>query len=297
MLIIDDVLAELDVLAVDSTVLADFASSTSAASINLAAKRRVVVDDWLRGGLEQAGFSPERHLVRRAPDHVWGYTGGAYTDLTDALSDRTVDDVDLSTVVVSAAVDALYIRSRQPFRGVWCGLFDSVNGTPAVSSSWTYWDGGRWAGFNSLVDDTAVPSSTAFSGGGRVSWQLPTNWQKRPLSTEETWGFWARLQLSAPPSAGTDLTHVLPIRASRLTMPCVYQVLALLYSESWGAQRGEWREKATEYRVQAGEAMTRALAQVADEFTTDEDEEALTATMPGSVAATRGPSPFTWERG
>lgn len=295
MLIIDDLLTELDVLAVDSTVLTSFGATEGAASVNLAAKRRLVVDDWLRGALERAGLPAERHTVRRAPDFAFGYTAGVYTDLTAALADRTLDDVDMSTVIASAVGDALYIRSRQPFRALWLTLFDAVNTTSACVSSPTYWDGGRWAAFSSLVDNTAIPSSTTLSGGGRISWQLPTNWQKRPLSTEEDWGFWMRFQLSKVVSAGTTVTHALPIRTSRLTQPCVLRVLSVLYSESWGAQRGEWREKAYAYARQADDTLSWALSQVADEFVlTDEDE--APPTDPSSSLQYRQ-SLFTMERG
>ena len=295
MLSIDDILTELDVLAVDSTAVTGFAASSAEGSANLSAKRRIVVDEWLRFALEQNNYQPERHLLRGAPELVYGFTGGAYTDLTDKVGASTLDAVDLASVIVTPASDALFVRAQQPFRALWLSLFDHVNvGTTCVCTP-QYWNGGAWAGFSSVVDATAINSGVSLSGGGRIGWSLPTNWSRRPLGSHPDWGFWLKLAWTAAPTASTDVTQVLPVRRSRLTPACVYRVLAMLYAESWGAQRGEWKDKATQYSDMADNAITDVIANIQDEFVVAGTDEAVTPAMMSSVAT--DPPLTTWERG
>jgi hypothetical protein len=294
MLNIDDLLTELDVLAVDSTVLTGFAETAEAGSTNLAAKRRIVVDEWLRGALEANHYQPERHLVRRAPDQVYGFTGGVYTDLTDHAGDSTADDINLATVIVSPATDALFVRASQPFRSLWLTMIGTVNVGSICVASPQYWNGGAWTAFDNLVDETRV-NTVSLTKGGRLSWQLPTDWNRRPLATDTEWGFWLKLAWSAAPTASTVVSQVLPVRRSRLTPACVYRVLALLYSESWGVQRGEWKEKAVRYYEMADESIAGAIDKIQDEFVLAATDEAVTATMQSSV--TVDPSLFILERG
>lgn len=290
MLNVQDVLSELDILAYDSEVLTTFGATTSAVSANLDNKRRVAVDDWLYNGLIRRGYSPEKHSVRFAPDQVWGYTGGTYTDLTDAAKDNTASDINPNTVLASAGTDALYVGMSQPFAGLWVTILDTPNINTLTGLQAAYWNGGQWSNVNSLVDGTSAVSSLALSGGGRVSWQMPTTWQPRPLNGED-WRFWVKLTTTRQPSAATRLTHLLPIRRSRLTAPAAIKALSLLYAESWGVQNGQWREKSDEYAKMADlmlEAATRDLM----EFMTEPEQAVVPTTAPAP-----DPSLFTLERG
>lgn len=298
MLAIDDLLSDLDVLAVDSTALTAFSVSPTEALINLAAKRRLAVDTWLRGRLEEMGMPPSRHRVRRVPDQVLAYRGGAYVDFTEAASDTTETGLALGSIIASTTQDALYVRSLEPFKAVWVGMLGTVNAAAGCVSSWTYWNGGQWAGFNSLVDATRITGSVAFSGGGRVSWQMPGDWERRPVGTADpVWGYWARCQTATVPTSAAAITHLLTVRPSRFTVPCALQTLALIYGESWGAQSGEWREKAEAYAGMAGEALSRAVTAAIGEFVDDDEAEAVTPTMVNSVSAMYDPRLFTLDRG
>lgn len=295
MLRVDDIVAELDVRALDVAPFDPMRVFGDEALAAVADKRRLAVQDFIQPALEGHGYNVARHMTRRAPEVAWGYTASAYTTETTTLSDKTVDDLDLNAVLVTPGTDALYLASTKPFRGVWLGMLDSVNTTASVSSM-TYWDGGRWAGFESYDDQTIVTAGKALSGGGLVQWLLPGNWSPRPVpSTATTWLFWVRLQTSARPSAATTLTQALPIRRSRLTLPAAYQTLALLYDEAWGASRGDWKEKAAIYFKRADDALQLVIGLMADEFDTDESGAVTTEDAAGATADPQNDT--TWSRG
>lgn len=286
----EDLLSQLDVLAVDSLALDDFGAN--GASI-LTDKRRLAVE-WLQRGLERDGLSPSKHMTRHVPKAAFQHTGGSYTDRTAVLSD-TSQTLDLSAVFATPGNDSLFIAHEQPFNGLYAGMLDAVNAlnTTAINSV-TYWNGGQWAGVNSLSDGTSVSAvSGAWSGGGRISWQLPTDMQKRPLSTQTQYLYWVRLRVSRAPTAGTNLIQLLPIRRSRLTLPAAYHALALLYDDGDPRHRGEWQEKVDRYHRKAGEMLMDALRYVRDEFDIDEgqavsDDEINSVSLQQSWTVERG---------
>lgn len=291
MLNVADVLDELDILALDSEVLTTFGNSPAIVRANLEEKRRVAVEDWLYNGLVKRGMSPEKHSIRFAPDSVLAVTGGVYSDRTAAAGDNTNDTLTLATLLPSAPTDVLYIGASQPMTGLWATMVDSLNINTLTGLQAAYWNGGAWASFNSLVDGTTHTTSIAFSGGGRVSWKMPLAWQPRPLNSQTSWRFWLRLTTSQPVSAATTLTHLLPIRRSRLTNPAALKTLALLYSESWGVQNGQWREKAEEYTKLADQALESATQSLVEFQTTEEQAVVVADVTPPD------PSLLTWERG
>lgn len=291
MLNVADVLDELDILALDSEVLTTFGNSPAIVQANLENKRQVAVNDWLYNGLVKRGMSPERHSIRFAPDSALAYTGGQFQDVTTAASDNTATTLELATLLPSAPSDVLYIGATQPMTGLWVTMVDSLNINSLTILSASYWNGGAWTSFNSLVDGTTHTSSIAFSGGGRISWRTPLGWQPRPLNGQTTWYYWMRLATNQPVSAATTVAHLLPLRKSRLTNPAALKTLALLYSESWGVQNGQWREKAEEYTKLADAALETATQSLV-EFTVTEEQAVVPAEVPRP-----DPSLTIWERG
>lgn len=272
MLNVNDILTDLDVIALDATVLSAFGPNTPAMTASLADKRSVVVNQWLRAELLKAGFAPDRHSIRIAPDSGLRYTAGSYVDITDAIGSESLDDLDLTAALATPGTDYLYLRSPQPVRGLSVVMQESVNVNTLTYSSVSYWNGGKWTAFNSFVDGTRAVSSLTLSGGGLMQWALPTDWARRSFNDETEWGHWMRLTTSQALSATVKASQLLPMKPSVLTLPGALKTLSLVYGESWGAQQGEWREKAQEYRTMADKALASALTGVAEEFVTDGEE-------------------------
>lgn len=291
MLNVADVLDELDILALDSEVLTTFGSSPAIVRANLEEKRRVSVEDWLYNGLVKRGMSPEAHSIRFAPASALAVTGGTFTDVTAAAGDNSPTTLVMGNILAGAPTDKLYVASPQPMTGLWVTMVDSLNINTLTVLSAQYWNGGAWSSFNSLVDGTTQTSSIALSGGGRVSWRMPLNWQKRPLDNQTSWRYWIRLTTNQPVSLSTYVNHFLPIRRSRLTMPAALKTLALLYAESWGIQNGQWKEKSEEYGKMADAALETATQSLVEFLVTEEE-----AVIPADVLPP-DPSLTLWERG
>jgi hypothetical protein len=287
MLVPIDLVTDADVLALDIRADDDF----GATSADLSEKRRVAVMDWLSPRLEAAGYDPAQHLTRKAPSWAYAHTGSAWDDVTDALSDATADDLDLSDVWVAPAADALYIGLPVAFRGLYVSMADSVNANSAVNSL-TYWNGSKWQGVTSLADGTVVATGKAFSGGGRLTWEPPEDWAIRAVNEQA--GCWVRLQVSSSLTAGTAVGQMLPIVRSRLTNAVAHYTLGLIYREGMAGTRGNWDEKAKAFTDIAEKELALVLPLIADEFDVDEDQ-AVSAAEVDSV--TEHNKVFTWERG
>jgi hypothetical protein len=294
MLSVDDLLTDADLEALDKDVFSNFGEQAAA---GLADKRRVAVQDFVQTRLEKEGYLPIFHLSRRAPDKVYQYTGAVFTDRSAAMSDKTADDLDAADVFVTPASDAIYVGLDRPFKGLWVGMLDAVNATASILDV-EYWDGGQWKDVESLVDETQIADLKSLSGGGGLRWVMPANWRKRTGIGGETveWRYWVKVKMSATPSAGSTLTHLLPILRSRLTRPAAYHALGLLYLENWGvSSTTEWREKGEKYLKMAEDELMQILPLVKDEFDVDESQ-AIEPEEPGQVIITTR-DPFTMERG
>lgn len=288
MLSTQDLLSEADVLAFDNEVLTVFGASAAAVRTNLNGKRLIAVQDWLHGELLRAGYRPEQHTARYPSASVLHLTGSTYADITTAASDKTIDDLALPTLLASST-DRLLVSSTRPFKGLVVGMLDTVNSLTS-SAIVEYWSGGQWLAL-SLTDATQVVTGKSFSGGGRITWTIPDDWAKRPVNAESTWRYWVRLGVTVSPNAGTA-THLLPLLRSRLTTPAAHYALSLLYGESWGIQRGEWKDKAAEYQKMADRLLLSALKDL-QEFDTTGAEAVSTVEEP----AEPDPNLTTWERG
>jgi hypothetical protein len=279
-----DLLTDLDLLAIDRLCLSDF-NVTS-----LADKRRAAMD-WLAPRVEQAGYKLWQHAVRKAPDAVFGYTGYAYTDFTSAALDTTDADLALSSVVLAPATDALYVGSRDPFKGLYVGIADRVNTNSTLLdvSVWT----GKWTTVTSLIDGTQATARKSCSGGGMVTWQPPDTWTKRSVNNSLL--YWGKVTFSSSLSPAAAAGQLTPIAASRLTFPAAHYALGLLYQESYGSQRGQWLEKADKMFAAAEGGLAVALPLIADEFDVTADgvvsREEVSSVTPNTAYLT------TWERG
>lgn len=283
-----DLVTDLDVLALDARALTDFGT----ANATLTEKRRVAVSDWLKPRLEAFGYPAHRHMTRRAPDVAFRQISSVLGDVASIVSDATPDDLDLSAIFVGPAANALYLGAREPFRGLFIGMQETVNAVAAVASI-TYWNGGAWAAPSSLVDGTLIAAGKSFSGGGRISWALPDTWAPRLFGN--TVAYFARVTVSNTLTTGATVGQILPLARSRLTYPAALHTLGRLYLEGWASSRGDWQEKGDRYLLDAEKELSMVLPLVGDEFDIDVSG-AVDATEVNSVTAARG-DPFTWERG
>lgn len=283
-----DLLSDLDLLAIDQRLLDDFGSTP------LEEKRRKAIVDWVSPRVEASGLRTYQHNIRRAPDAAYVRTGGAFTDITERATNAEQDDLYVNSLLVTAATDALYIGLREPFRGLFVSMLDGVNVNTLTALQVKYWDGGQWRTPSSLVDGTIVASSIALSGGGRITWAMPSDWSARVLSTAiNSQLYWVRLQVSQAVSNSTAVAQFLPIAQSRLTHPAAEYAVGMVYMEGYGGTRGDWAEKGKWLLAKAEQDLQLALGLIRDEFDVDDDG----ATERPEVNSVTPSASVTWERG
>ena len=253
-----DLVTDQDLVDYESTILTQFGQST------WLAKRTKALEDWLFPRLRAAGFTPHLFRTRFDASAVLGYTGAVYTDLTAGSQDATTDDVNLAGVFATPANDRLYIGSSEPFRGVYLDLLDAVSSAAGVLSV-AYW-AGAWKSL-AASDGTIIASGKTCSGGGAVTWTLPSDWAMRGVNSTDD-AYWVRLSLSATPT-GAAARQVAVIRASVLRAPVAFRTLELIMREAGTRGDGPWEAKADSYAEQAGLAFERALPLLGGEFDTD----------------------------
>jgi hypothetical protein len=256
-LIAGDIVTDLDLLALDSGVMSDF----GATSQKLVEKRRVAVTDWIKPRLEAAGKFPDRHSIRRAPDVGWSQVAGAWLEQREAFGSGVERPI---SSLLLAPTDYLYVGSRDPFRGLYIGMTDSVNAN-STALQVAYWNG-QWTPFNatnSLVDGTRL-NQTSFARGGRVLWSLPEDWFERDVHGGSM-AYVVRLSVnSVPLSPATAVGHLLPLSRSRLTAPAANYALHLVYREAI-TDRNKYETKAKWFLDAAVTGLDTALLFVDDE--------------------------------
>lgn len=137
------------------------------------------------------------------------------TDYSEAAQDNDANtDVVLSSLDTLANGDALWVGSHVPFRGLSVDV-DATNGTASVLSG-TYWNGSALTNI-SLSDGTANAGAT-FGQDGAITWTVPTDWVKAPLTTLGSPGaavpasgnalYWVRLVVSAALDSSTTLNSL-----------------------------------------------------------------------------------------
>ena len=282
-MILDDIVTPLDALQNDVRADEDFGDALT----GLPDKLRLALEEFLEPRLLKHGYKPHTHRTRRPPTKAFSFTGGVWADQTANAADGA-DTLDLNAVLVAAGTDALYVGLDRPYRGLFLGMTDTVNGT-GVAASLTYWNG-QWATLGSSLTNATDVDGTPFARAGRLLWPTPGDWLPRAVNASNPL-YWVRLQVNSRPSA--CLIHqLLPITRSRLTQPVALHALALLYREGVGSNRGNWQEKADAFAKAASEQLQLVLDLVADEFDVDEDG-ATETTEVNSIAR----EPWTWERG
>lgn len=278
----NDLLTDEDLLAYERTILTQFGV------YEWRERRQKALEDWLFPLLEAQGFPPQQLRTRHAPSAVIGVTSSVATDLTsEALDEEGL----LLSAILAGSSDALYIGFTAPFRGLSIRMLDNVNAVASTLSLHVWTD--AWGSPNNLVNTSG--SATPFARGGALTWRLPENVVKREVESTGPY-YWARLQLSVAPTAGTRIGALSVIRRSRLCAAVTLRTLALIFREAPTGQDGPWTEKADWYEREADQAWLRVQGQLGGEFDTDGDD-LITPTEAGQTAeAVRGEGGWALER-
>jgi hypothetical protein len=279
-----DLLNDSDLVAYEGQILKRFGVE------NWEARRTKVLEDWLWPQLRVAGFAPERFRTRHTADVVYGVTSGVFTDVTDAATNATTDDIDLAATL-AASSDYLAIGSAQQFRGVSVRMLDAVSTVGSTLTVELWRDAWRAV---QVSDETRATPHRPFSRGGSVIWAVPHDWVLRSLNHSAPY-YYARLRLSAVPTSAR-IGQITTIRRSVLCGPVAYKVLASIFREAPMTQDGPWADRATYYETEAALAFRRALALVGGEFDADAPTDDVHDRDDESQTRDTAGSPFRWER-
>ena len=198
--------------------------ATTWANQRAEAKRDLKI--WLEIDYAHVPGVADRIKDTSACDVVAGYTGATYTDLTANAATRVEDDVDLSAVFVTPATDRLYVGFSGETSGLEIGQLAHVN---AITSALTvkYWGPAGWTALT--VTDGTASSGKTFGKSGRITWTVPTDWQRRTLTDANAY-FWLELSVSVALTSGTRLSQALAVRApDGLRRVCAFRALGYIY--------------------------------------------------------------------
>jgi hypothetical protein len=79
-----------------------------------------------------------------------------------------------------------------------------------------------------VTNGTAVSTAT-FGKSGRITWTIPTNWERRLLNDSDSL-FWMELSVSVALTAGTKASQILPILApDGLKRICALRAMGYIY--------------------------------------------------------------------
>jgi hypothetical protein len=185
-----DLLSDDDLLAYESTLAQTFNR------VEWDDKRSLALEHWMFPILRANGYQPENLRTRYEPDAVWGYTSSAFTNKTADAVNETSDDLNLATILATAGTDAVYVGSEKAFRGVSWRVLDApsaVTGTVTVS----YW-ADQWVPIG--MTDQTTQGGVLFARGGSMTWRVPSDWVKRPISTSDSL-YYVKVQVSATPTS------------------------------------------------------------------------------------------------
>lgn len=270
----NDLLTDDDLLAYEATILTQFGR------VDWQDRRQKALEDWLWPILRVRGLDPQRFRTRFAPQAVYGYTSSAYTDVTSYATSTATDDINLATTL-AASTDYLYVGAVSPFRGLSVRMLDAVSSVSATATVQVWTD--TWQTVPLDADSTQTVSGKPFSGGGALTWTLPSGLVTRSVNSSSAY-YWARLSLSAAPT-GAKLTQVGCIRRSVLCGPVAMRTLGLIFQEAPTRTDGPWGLKAEWYLSEADRMLERAWSLLGGEFDTVTEDDQVDATEAAQTTA------------
>lgn len=199
--------------------------STSWPNQRTEAKRDIKI--WLETDYARIPNVADKVRDTYVADAVYAYTAGGYRDWTASAEDITEDDINLSTIFATPASDRLYIGSAGEFDGVSLRLLSGLNAATSALSVQYYGPSG-WTDL-SATDGTSL-SGAAFAQSGRITWSVPTNWQRRVLNNSGNAYYWISIAVSATLTSGTATGQVLVIKApDGLKRVAAFRALGYIY--------------------------------------------------------------------
>lgn len=199
--------------------------STSWPNQRTEAKRDLKI--WLERDFPKIPGVVDRIRDTYKSDSVLGFTAGSYSDVSDATGDDTEDDVTLSSIFVTPASDYLYVGTVGEIDGLQVAMLAHLNANASVLSA-AYSGAGGWTNLT-ITDGTSTGGAT-FAKSGRISWAVPSDWQRRTLNDRNTAYFWIRLSISAALTSGTSIGQLLVVKApDGLKRVCALRALGYIY--------------------------------------------------------------------
>lgn len=222
------------------------------------AKRSLKI--WLESDFPEVVGVADRVRDTWRPDFAFTYTGAAYTDRTNELGNDEENDVTLSSVFVTPANDRIYIGAAWEFEGLAVLMKDALNAAASVLTA-KYSGPDGWISI-SATDGTAASGKT-FAKSGRLTWTMPTDWQRIRLNGTGDEYYWLELSVSNALTAGTKVSQLLPVRGpDGLKRVAAYLALHhILNGLAAGAAQPEfWQKKADTYAQAASDLYGRLKA-------------------------------------
>lgn len=281
----NDLVSDADLTAYESKILTSFNVT------DWAEKRRRALEDWLGPILKGRGFDLARLRTRFEPSAVQGFTASAYTNYAAAATDTTVDDINLGTVFATVGTDALYIGFSQTFRGLSVRLLDTVSAVAGVTAV-SYWND-AWTALT-VTDGTLKVNGKPFSGGGAITWTVPSDWVTRKINSAGPY-YWVKVTISATPTSA-KASQIGVIARSALAAPATLRTLLLIMREAPTGGPGPWADKAAWYESEADAALQRALPLLGGEFDTDLTDQ-ISPVEAVQTESEVSSAPFRLERG
>lgn len=199
--------------------------STSWPNQRAEAKRDLKI--WLENDYAHIDDVADKVKDTHVSDAVYGYASGTYRDVTTSAYDITEDDIDLSVVFATPASDRLYVGGAGELDGVSFRLLNALNSAASVMSVKYYGPKG-WTALTA-ADGTSV-SGVTLAQSGRVTWTVPSDWQRRYLNNSGFAYYWIEIAVSGALTNGTATGQVLTVKApDGLRRVCAYRALGYIY--------------------------------------------------------------------
>lgn len=144
------------------------------------------------------------------PEILYGYTGGSYVDWTREAGSADEDDLALATIFTTFGSDRLYVGSSGEFDGLSLRMLSNLNAAAATLTV-KYSGPSGWTALT-VVNGT-ISGSATFAKSGRITWTMPSNWERRTLGDSADAYFWIELSVSAALTASTSATQLLVVKA------------------------------------------------------------------------------------
>lgn len=206
---------------------------------------------WLERDFPDVIGVADRVIDKWRADYAFTLVGGAYTDRTNEASSDDENDLTLSSIFVTPGTDRIYLGAAWEIDAIAVQLKDAFNAAASVLTA-KYSGPAGWTSL-SATDGTTSAGAT-FAKSGRITWTMPTDWQRIRWNGTGDEYFWVELSVSAVLTSGTKATQLLPVRApDGLKRVAAYLALSHIFTglAAGAAVPDSWLERGTAYMQDA----------------------------------------------